>query len=371
MSEIIEKSNFLVIGAAGSIGREVAKLLFSYKPKKLHIVDISENNLAELVRDIRSEYGYISGEFRALTLDVSSEEYDSFIKSDGVYDYVLNLSALKHVRSEKDPYTLMRLVRVNILNTIKTINQSIDSKVKKYFCVSTDKASNPVNLMGASKLIMEMFLSNYSHKIDISSARFANVAFSDGSLLDSFDKRIKKKQPIVAPKEIERYFITPEESGILCVMSCLFGLTREIFYPKIQGDFRLIKLSEVAERYLQLIGLNPLICSSEEEARGKIKSIKNTNDWPLFLSDSDTTGEKGFEEFYTHSEKINNDKFENIGIISNSKGSNIKLLEEFQFNISCLLKSNSWSKEHIVKEFMKVIPDLNYQDKGKYLDEKM
>ena len=194
LKEIISSSSFLVIGGAGSIGQAVVKEIFSRNPKKLHVVDINENNLTELVRDIRSSFGYIDGEFRTFTLDIGSLEYDAFIKSDGKYDYVLNLSALKHVRSEENPYTLIRMIDVNIFNTDKTIKQSIKNSTKKYFCVSTDKAANPVNMMGASKKIMEMFLMRRSEEIKISTARFANVAFSDGSLLDGFNNRILKRQ---------------------------------------------------------------------------------------------------------------------------------------------------------------------------------
>ncbi|WP_235845329.1 polysaccharide biosynthesis protein [Morganella psychrotolerans] len=193
LSEIVSQARFLVLGGAGSIGQAVVKEIFKRKPQKLHVIDISENNMVELVRDIRSSYGYINGDFQTFTLDIGSIEYDAFIESDGQYDYVLNLSALKHVRSEKDPFTLMRMIDVNIFNTDKTIQQSIDHSVKKYFCVSTDKAANPVNMMGASKRIMEMFLMRRSEEMTISTARFANVAFSNGSLPQSFGERLQKK----------------------------------------------------------------------------------------------------------------------------------------------------------------------------------
>jgi len=368
---IIKSSSFLVIGGAGSIGREVVKILFSRNAKKLHVVDISENNLAELVRDLRSQYGYLTREFKTLALDISSNEYDAFINSDGKYDYVMNLSALKHVRSEKDPYTLMRLVRVNIFNTIKTIELSLKSNVKKYFCVSTDKASNPVNLMGASKLIMEMFLQRYVNKINISSARFANVAFSDGSLLDSFQNRFNKSQPMVSPRDIERYFITPEESGILCLMSCLFGNSNEIFFPKIKGDFRLIKISTIAQNFIKSKNFEPVICNSEEEARDKIDTYIQNNKWPLYLSDSDTTGEKPYEEFYTSEEMIENNRYHNIGVISSFKDVDEQLLKNFESNFQELIESNNWTKLQIVEEFKKILPGLDYFDMGKYLDEKM
>ena len=240
LSQRVSESSFLVLGGAGSIGQAVTKEIFKRNPRKLHVVDISENNLVELVRDIRSSSGYIDGDFQTFALDICSLEYDAFIKADGGYDYVLNLSALKHVRSEKDPYTLMRMVDVNVFNTDKTIRQSIDSGVKKYFCVSTDKAANPVNMMGASKRIMEMFLMRRSEDIAISTARFANVAFSDGSLLHGFNQRIQKGQPIVAPNDIKRYFVTAQESGELCLMSCLLGENRDIFFPKLNESLHLI-----------------------------------------------------------------------------------------------------------------------------------
>ena len=227
LMEIVSASRFLVLGGAGTIGMAVVKEIFKRNPKKLHVVDINENNLVELVRDIRSTFGYIDGDFQTFALDIGSIEYNAFIKADGKYDYVLNLSALKHVRSEKDPFTLMRMIDVNVFNTEKTIKQSIENDVKKYFCVSTDKAANPVNMMGASKRIMEMFLMRQSQFIPISTARFANVAFSDGSLLHGFNQRIQKKQPIVAPSDVKRYFVIPQESGELCLMSCIFGENRE------------------------------------------------------------------------------------------------------------------------------------------------
>ena len=240
LQRIVSESKFLVLGGAGSIGQAVTKEIFKRNPQKLHVVDISENNMVEFVRDIRSSFGYINGDFQTFALDIGSIEYDAFIKADGEYDFVLNLSALKHVRSEKDPFTLMRMIDVNVFNTDKTIQQSIDAGVKKYFCVSTDKAANPVNMMGASKRIMEMFLMRKSERIVISTARFANVAFSDGSLLHGFNQRIQKSQPIVAPNDIKRYFVTPQESGELCLMSCIFGENRDIFFPKLSEALHLI-----------------------------------------------------------------------------------------------------------------------------------
>ena len=267
LKSIVSSSSFLVIGGAGSIGQAVTKEIFKRHPKKLHVVDISENNMVELVRDIRSSFGYINGDFQTFALDIGSIEYDAFIKNDGDYDYILNLSALKHVRSEKDPFTLMRMIDVNIFNTDKTLQQAIESGTKKYFCVSTDKAANPVNMMGASKRIMEMFVMRKSQRINVSMARFANVAFSDGSLLHGFNQRIEKRQPIVAPNDIKRYFVTPQESGELCLMSCIFGENRDIFFPKLSEDLHLISFADIAVKYLKDKGFEPYLCKDEDEAR--------------------------------------------------------------------------------------------------------
>jgi len=371
LKSIIPDSSFLVLGAAGSIGQAVTKEIFKRKPKKLHIVDISENNIVELVRDIRSSYGYIDGEFSTYALDIGSFEYDAFIQQDGQYDYVLNLSALKHVRSEKDPFTLMRMIDVNIFNTDKTLQQSIDNKVKKYFCVSTDKAANPVNMMGASKRIMEMFVHRKSQNIDVSMARFANVAFSDGSLLHSFNQRIQKNQPLVAPNDIKRYFLTQQESGELCLMSCIFGENRDIFFPKLDESLHLISFADIAVKYLKEKGYDAYLCKSEDEARELVKTLPKNGQWPCFFSSSDTTGEKDYEEFFTDNEILDMQQFTSIGIIKNKLNFNTKLLDNFTNKIISLKNSLKWTKEDIVKEFFKLLEDFNYEDKKKYLDEKM
>jgi len=367
----VSNSNFLVIGGAGSIGQAVVKEIFKRNPVKLHVVDISENNLAELVRDIRSSFGYIKGDFKTFALDIGSIEYDAFIKSDGKYDYVLNLSALKHVRSEEDPFTLMRMIDVNIFNTDKTIRQSIDNGTKKYFCVSTDKAANPINMMGASKRIMEMFLMRRSLDINISTARFANVAFSDGSLLHGFNQRIEKMQPIAAPSDIKRYFVTPQESGELCLMSCIFGENRDIFFPKLSEALHLMSFSDIAIKYLKDKGFEPYLCNTEDEARELIKTLPEQGKWPCLFTKSDTTGEKDFEEFYTDKEVLDMDRFENLGVIKNEPEYDENQLNNFKDTISQLKSGMSWDKKSIVNEFFKMIPKFEYHDNGKYLDGKM
>lgn len=371
LKEVVSKSSFLVIGGAGSIGQAVVKEIFKRNPVKLHVVDISENNMVELVRDIRSSYGYIDGDFQTFALDIGSVEYDAFIESNGKYDYVLNLSALKHVRSEKDPFTLMRMCDVNIFNTDKTIEQSVKNGAKKYFCVSTDKAANPVNMMGASKRIMEMFLMRRSLQIPISTARFANVAFSDGSLLHGFNQRIQKRQPIVAPNDIKRYFVTPQESGELCLMSCIFGENRDIFFPKLSESLHLITFADIAVKYLHELGFEPYLCKSEDEARELAHTLPDDGKWPCLFSESDTTGEKDFEEFFTDKETLDMTRFDSIGIIKNEPIFDGEKLDMFSSKIQQMKRSKKWSKEQIVELFFEMIPDFGHKETGKYLDGKM
>lgn len=371
LSSTVSHSSFLVIGAAGSIGQAVTKEIFRRNPRKLHAVDISENNLVELVRDVRSSLGYIDGEFRTFALDIGSLAYDAFIRSDGAYDYVLNLSALKHVRSEEDPFTLMRMIEVNIENTEKTIQQSIDHGVKKYFCVSTDKAANPVNMMGASKRIMEMFLMEKSLEIPISTARFANVAFSDGSLLHGFNQRLQKCQPISAPNDVKRYFVTPKESGELCLMSCLLGENRDIFFPKLSEELNLITFSDIAIRYLKALGYEPYLCDREEEARERVAALSRQQQWPCYFSPSDTTGEKDFEEFFTDHETLDMQRFNNLGIIKNEADFDANKLAYFRTTLAELKGNGPWKKETIVQLFETMIPNFRHKERGKYLDSKM
>jgi FlaA1/EpsC-like NDP-sugar epimerase len=369
--KIVSSSSFLVIGGAGSIGQAVTKEIFKRNPKKLHVVDISENNMVELVRDIRSSFGYIDGDFQTFALDISSIEYDAFIKADGKYDYVLNLSALKHVRSEKDPFTLMRMIETNVFNTNKTLQQSIENGTKKYFCVSTDKAANPVNMMGASKRIMEMFVMRKSKQINVSMARFANVAFSDGSLLHGFDQRIKKNQPIVAPNDIKRYFVTPQESGELCLMSCIFGENRDIFFPKLSENLHLITFADIAVKYLKDLGYEPYLCKDEDEARELVKTLPSQGKWPCLFTSSDTTGEKDFEEFFTDKEVLDMQRFENLGVIKNEAIYDETLLNDFEKTMKNYKQELVWTKDDIVREFFTMIPDFGHKETGKYLDGKM
>lgn len=371
LNQIVEQSSFLILGGAGSIGQAVTKEIFRRNPKKLHVVDISENNLAEVVRDIRSTLGYIKGDFRTFALDIGSWQYDAYINAEGGFDYVLNLSALKHVRSEKDPFTLMRMIETNIFNTLKTVQQTRSQGGKKYFAVSTDKAANPVNMMGGSKRIMELFLFRESKHIQISTARFANVAFSDGSLLHSFRQRLEKGQPLVAPSDVTRYFVTPQESGLICLFSCIFGENRDIFFPKLAPEKDLIRFSDIALRFLNSAGFEPVVVKTEDEARMRAGDLSSQGKWPCLFTTSDTTGEKDFEEFYTCTEKVDMSRFNDLGVVKNDGVYNADALDSFSNTISLLRAKGSWSKEHILEAYTSVLPDFEHEEKGKNLDNKM
>jgi FlaA1/EpsC-like NDP-sugar epimerase len=371
LAAAIEGSRLLVIGGAGSIGQAVTKEIFKRKPRTLHVVDISENNMVELVRDIRSSLGYIEGEFATFALDCGSGIFDAFIGQGCGYDYVLNLSALKHVRSEKDPFTLMRMVEVNILNTDKTVRQAKEIGAQKYFCVSTDKAANPVNMMGATKRIMEMFLFRASLDIPVSTARFANVAFSDGSLLYGFNRRMDKEQPLSAPNDVRRYFITPKESGEICLLSCVLGMNRDLLFPKLDGQIHLVSFSDIASRYLLHRGLEPVQCDSEDEARIRVQELKGKGKWPVYFFTSDTTGEKDIEEFYTEREILDMSRFNALGVIKNDASYDARKLERFESAIASMRLAGRWTRDDLVELFYDTLPDFKHKETGKFLDGRM
>jgi FlaA1/EpsC-like NDP-sugar epimerase len=369
--ECVNSSRFLVIGGAGTIGQAVTREIFKREPKALHVVDISENNMVELVRDIRSSEGYSAGEFKTFAVDCGSVEFEALMKNEGPYDYIFNLSALKHVRSEKDPFTLMRMIMVNVSNTVKTLRLAKGMGVKKYFCVSTDKAANPVNMMGASKRIMEMFLMRESLTQEISMARFANVAFSDGSLLHGFNQRFAKKQPFSAPNDVRRYFVTPQESGELCLLSGLLGENRDIFFPKLSEKLHLITFSEIAVRYLRERGYEPYECESEDEARDRAEELIANKQWPCYFFKSDTTGEKDFEEFFSDNEDLDMERFETVGVIENQPEFDEAKLDDFMDGIKSLRNKGTWTKDDVVKLYLGLLPEFAHKETGKYLDQRM
>lgn len=371
LREIVGQSRFLVIGGAGSIGQAVVREIFKRNPRVLHVVDISENNMVELVRDVRSTLGYIKGEFATFAIDCGSVQFEAFMRAGSGYDYVLNLSALKHVRSEKDPFTLMRMIEVNILNTLSTVAHARSRGAVKYFCVSTDKAANPVNMMGASKRIMEMFLMRESLTQPISMARFANVAFSDGSLLHGFNQRFAKRQPISAPNDVRRYFITPQESGELCLMSCLLAENRDILFPRLTDALALTRFSDIAVRFLAQLGYEPHACESEDEARGRAAELIAKRRWPCYFFRSDTTGEKDFEEFFTDREKLDLTRFTTLAAVKNEPVFDTQRLDRFLRAIGDMRRRMSWEKSDIVALFNEMMPEFHHLETGKYLDGRM
>lgn len=367
----VTSAAFLVLGGGGSIGRAVVKELYFRGPKKLHVVDLSENSLAELVRDLRTGSDWSGGDFSTYALDIGSDVYDKFFIEKAPYDYVLNLSALKHVRSEKDPFTLLRMIDTNILNTVKTIKQSEQVGVKKYFCVSTDKAANPVNLMGASKKIMELFAMSGSYGLDVSSARFANVAFSAGSLLESFQHRLQKRQPLVVPAGVERYFVSEEEAGQLCLLSTLFGSDGQIYFPKPDERLRAQTFDVIAERFLRAMGYHAEFVSSVSDARELAEKTIDSKEWPVITDVSDTTGEKPFEEFFTDTETLVMDQYSSIGLVERQGDRESPNFSEFEIAIENIRRKPKWEKRDFVLVFQALLPDFFHVEKFKNLDEKI
>lgn len=375
LRERVAGGRFLVVGGAGSIGQAVVKEIFKRGPRLLHVMDLSENNLVELVRDLRSSVGYIEGEFRTFAIDFGSLESDALLRSVEGYDYLLNLSALKHVRSERDPFTLMRLIETNIVHTERLRRSAMRMNggggVRKLFCVSTDKATNPVNLMGCSKRVMELMLFAGSRDVSVSTARFANVAFSDGSLLHGFNQRFAKSQPLSAPLDVRRYFLTSEEAGVLCLASCLMGGNREIFFPKLDPSSHLITFADIAVRYLESLGYEPVRCGSEDEARSRVTELRTRRQWPVYFFSSDTSGEKQFEEFYTPDCDLDLGRYADIGVIRNPLPESNGPLSSFLAEVARLRKQGSWTKQDLVDLMQSVVPEFHHLETGKNLDERM
>jgi FlaA1/EpsC-like NDP-sugar epimerase len=371
--DCIQGSRILLIGGAGSIGKEVTKQLFVRGPAALHVVDLSENNLVALVRGLRSTLGHSEGETLFLPLDMAGVELRSFLSTQNGYDYVLNLSAMKHVRSEKDAYSLMRMVKTNVLDTLTTYGYACDHGAKKYFAVSTDKAKNPANLMGATKRIMEEVLFRETRPTAISTARFANVAFSDGSLLHGFQQRLLLRQPISAPRDVRRYFVTGEESGLLCLASLTLGASRDIFFPNVGRELSLLTFSEIACRFLEANGYEPVVVSSEDEARSRTAELTSKGKWPCYFFDSDTAGEKPFEEFYSGDDQVDWKRFRDIGVISAPASSPdaVRRIEAFLQTIAGMRETARWNKRDLVAAISAACPELSHVDADRSLDDKM
>lgn len=371
LSARVRGGSFLVVGGAGSIGQAVVKELFRRRPRRLHVIDISENNLVELVRDLRSSLGYIEGDFRTLALNAAGDETAAFVRAGEPYDQILNLAAMKHVRSEKDPYTLMRMVRTNILLTAATIDLAIERGTGRYFAVSSDKAVRPANAMGATKAVMELVLAAKSESIEVSSARFANVAFSDGSLLHGFGQRLAKQQPLSAPEDVLRYFITAREGALLCLTACLLGETRECFFPMPGDELEATSFRTVAENYLESRGYRPHPCGSEDEARSRVAELAARGEWPCYFFRSDTTGEKLLEEFHTVRETVDLQRFREIGVVRWPRVEESEQLTAFVERIEAMSASGRWARNDLLEMLAELVPDFTHKETGKFLDDRM
>jgi len=371
LSLMVAGARFLVIGGGSTIGQAVVRELFRRKPRLLHVVDANQHSLVELVRDIRSSLGYIEGDFATSAIEPGSYVFDAFMSSGQVYDYVLNLAELNHVRCEKDPYTLMRMVDVNVFNAEKAMRQSLKHGARKYFAVSGEKAVNPASIMGASKRMMELYLQRRSEELSISMARLANVAFSEGSLLYGFDRRMEKEQPLAVPGGVERYFMTPKEAGELCLISCLLGENREIFYPKLDQVQHSIAFSEVVVRFLRRKGYEAIPCASEDEARSRMAGLKARQQWPVYYTNCDTSGEKHDTEFHTVNDTLDLERFSAIGVIKNGAEYAAARLDAFEHGIRDMQTRGHWDRCDFIRLFSDTLLNFQHQETGLFLEGRM
>jgi len=366
--EIKDKS-VLVIGGAGTIGSSFIKALLVYKPKKLVVIDINENGLTELVRDCRSSNTISLPEyFKFYPLNFGNKIFDKIFSTEGPFDIVANFAAHKHVRSEKDVYSIEAMFDNNVFNAKKLLDKLLQQPPQHFFCVSTDKAANPVNIMGASKKLMEEVILAYTNDFNITTARFANVAFSNGSLLAGFIERVMKRQPLACPSDVRRFFVSPQESGEICLMACVLGKSGDIFFPKLFED-DMINFADIAIRFIKALGYEPEICTTETEAREKISLIKEKK-YPVFFFKSETSGEKLYEEFYTENEELDMDTFTSLGIIKNAERKNKHELNEVINSIENLFTLNA-DKKDVISLLNNLLPGFKHIETGMNLDQKM
>lgn len=370
-AEIGNKS-VCVIGGAGSIGSSFIKAVLPFKPSKLIVIDLNENGLAELTRDLRSTYGmYVPVEYRAYTLNFADPIFERIFCEEKGFDIVANFSAHKHVRSEKDKYSVQALIENNDIKAKKFLDLLAVYPPRHFFCVSTDKAANPVNIMGASKRIMEDMIMAYSSKFKVTTARFANVAFSNGSLPDGWIQRVMKKQPLAAPSDVERYFVSPEESGQICMLACILGKNGEIFFPKL-GERQMLTFSSICDEYVKAIGYEKKYFATDEEAKKFASDMAfNNKDYPVVYFNSDTTGEKAYEEFYVPGEKINMDRFCSLGVIEEVVKRSMAEIDAFFTEMGNIFAESDFTKEEVVMAIKRFIPNFEHEEKGRNLDQKM
>lgn len=368
----IENKSVCVVGGAGSIGSSFIRAVLPFKPAKLVVIDLNENGLAELTRDLRSTYGmYVPQEYRTYTLSFADPIFERIFREEKGFDIFANFSAHKHVRSEKDKYSVQALIENNDIKAKHLLDLLAIYPPKHFFCVSTDKAANPVNIMGASKRIMEDMIMAYTTKFKVTTARFANVAFSNGSLPDGWIQRVMKKQPLAAPSDVKRYFVSPEESGQICMLACILGKNGEIFFPKL-GEKQMLTFSAICDEYIKSLGCEKKQFATDEEAKEFADSMPyNNKEYPTVYFSSDTTGEKAYEEFYVSGEKPNMDRFQSLGVIEDVKKRSMQEIEGFFHEIEAIFSQPTFTKEEVVKAIQSFIPNFEHEEKGKNLDQKM
>jgi len=372
LSKRILKKSVLVIGGAGTIGSNYIKALLKFEVTSLVVVDINENGLTELVRDLRSSDKYnIPKKFTTYPIDFGDTVFKKIFVNHGTFDIVANFAAHKHVRSEKDIFSIEAMLRNNILKAKKLLDLLIDYPPQHFFCVSTDKAANPVNIMGASKKLMEELIFSYSNKIPIKTARFANVAFSNGSLLQGFLERLSKKQPWSCPLGIRRFFVSPRESGELCLIACIMGESGDIFYPKLSHK-DMIPFDQIALDLLNFLNLKVKICKTENDAITISKKLsENSKEYPVYFFESETSGEKSYEEFYTENEILDVNSFNKLGVIKHSKIRNLNEIGIVLSKIENIFNDTGLKKSDIVNVLKGYLPNFDHIETGKNLDQKM
>lgn len=361
-----------VIGGAGSIGSSFIKAVLRYEPKSVVVIDLNENGLAELVRDVRSTEGlFVPDEFRCYTLNFADPIFERIFREEKGFDIVANFSAHKHVRSEKDRYSVQALIENNDIKAKKLMDLLCEYPPKHFFCVSTDKAANPVNIMGASKRIMEDLVMAYNDNFKVTTARFANVAFSNGSLPDGWIHRLQKKQPLAAPSDVKRYFVSPEESGQICMLACILGKGGEVFFPKL-GEDQMLTFSSICDEFVKSEGFAKKECGNDSEAKQYAAKMDYDNDtYPVVYFKSDTTGEKAYEEFYVPGEKINMDRFKALGVVEETTRRPMPEVNAFFEKLEAIFHKDDFTKAQVVDAIKEFIPNFEHEEKGKNLDQKM
>ena len=368
----IKGKEVCVIGGAGSIGSSFIKAVLRFEPGSVVVVDLNENGLAELVRDVRSTEGlYVPDEFRCYTLNFADPIFERIFREEKGFDIVANFSAHKHVRSEKDRYSVQALIENNDIKAKKLMDLLTVYPPRHFFCVSTDKAANPVNIMGASKRIMEDLVMAYNDKFKVTTARFANVAFSNGSLPDGWIHRLQKKQPLAAPSDVKRYFVSPEESGQICMLACILGKGGEVFFPKL-GEDQMLTFSSICDEFVRSEGFAKKECADDAEAKQYAAQMDYDNDtYPVVYFKSDTTGEKAYEEFYVPGEKINMDRFKALGVVEETTRRPMPEVNAFFEKLEAIFHRDDFTKAQVVEAIKEFIPNFEHEEKGKNLDQKM